>query len=179
MSDIENRSQVKKSSLSRKTIPVIRVIWVIWVNLYYPYYPYYRYYRNRPGRSNHPLAIEIGRQKNPKTPREERICTVCEENAIEDEEHFLLKCPTYSILREHHRMNFENVPDMLNTDDQYQLSKYLISAYELRLRLDQGRRGEQDNCLFYVFCLMFQSLCLYFLSVYISLENIVFIRYFL
>ena len=57
--------------------------------------------------SNHPLAIEIGRQKNPKTPREERICTVCEENAIEDEEHFLSKCPTYSILREHHRMNFE------------------------------------------------------------------------
>ena len=92
--------------------------------------------------SNHPLAIEKGRQKNPKTPREERICTVCEENAIEDEEHFLLKCPTYSILREHHRMNFENVPDMLNTDDQYQLSKYLISAYELRLRLDQGRRRD-------------------------------------
>ena len=78
--------------------------------------------------SNHPLAIEKGRQKRPKIPREERICILCDNQVIEDEEHFLLRCDTYSILREEYRMNFENIPDMLNTDDQYQLSKYLISS---------------------------------------------------
>ena len=44
--------------------------------------------------SNHPLAIEKGRHKNPKIPREERVCVFCNNQDIEDEEHFLLKCTT-------------------------------------------------------------------------------------
>ena len=92
--------------------------------------------------SNHPLAIEKGRLRNPKTPREERICVLCDEQVVEDEDHFLLKCGTYSILREEYQMNFENVPDMLDTDDQYQLSKYLIASYKFRLRLIQGRQRD-------------------------------------
>ena len=92
--------------------------------------------------SNHPLAIEKGRHKNPKTPREERVCIFCNNKDIEDEEHFLLKCTTYSILRDYHHMNFENVPEMLNMDDQYQLSRFLLSAFELRQRLSWGRVGE-------------------------------------
>ena len=35
--------------------------------------------------SNHPLAIEKGRQKKPQTPREERICILCNEGVVEDE----------------------------------------------------------------------------------------------
>ena len=92
--------------------------------------------------SNHPLAIERGRHKNPKTPREERVCVLCDGGDIEDEGHFLLECTVYSILRDHHHMNFESVPEMLNMDNQYQLSKYLISAYELRQSLIWGREGE-------------------------------------
>ena len=92
--------------------------------------------------SNHPLAIEKGRHKNPKIPREERICTLCSDRAVEDEEHFLLNCSTYAILRESHHMNFENVPDMMNMDDQHKLSKFLLSAFEFRQRLTWGRRGE-------------------------------------
>ena len=92
--------------------------------------------------SNHPLAIEKGRQKNPKTPREQRVCLLCTEEAIEDEEHFLMKCPTYSHLREYHQMNTDNVPDLLNSDDQYKLAKFLISAFELRERLLCGRERE-------------------------------------
>ena len=92
--------------------------------------------------SNHPLAIEKGRHKNPKTPREERVCIFCNNQDIEDEEHFLLKCTTYSILRDYHHMNFENVPEMLNMEDQYQLSRFLLSAFELRQRLILGREGE-------------------------------------
>ena len=92
--------------------------------------------------SNHPLAIEKGRHKNPIIPREERICTLCSNRAVENEEHFLLHCPTYAILRESHHMNFENVPDMMNMDDQHALSKYLLSAFEFRQRLTWGRRRD-------------------------------------
>ena len=92
--------------------------------------------------SNHPLAIEKGRQRSPKTPREERICILCDEEVVEDEDHFLLKCRTYSILREEYQMDFENIPNMLDTDDQYQLSRYLIASYQFRLRLIQGRQRD-------------------------------------
>ncbi len=75
-------------------------------------------------------------------PREERVCIFCNDQDVEDEEHFLLKCTTYSILREYHHINFENVPEMLNMEDQYQLSRFLLSAFELRQRLSWGRGGE-------------------------------------
>ena len=38
--------------------------------------------------SNHPLAIEKGRHTNPITPREERFCNFCDEQVVEDEDHF-------------------------------------------------------------------------------------------
>ena len=88
--------------------------------------------------SNHSLAIEKGRHKNPKTPRQERLCTICDDQIVEDEEHFLLKCTAYSHLREYHHMNFENVPDILNMDNQHQLAKFLISSLELKQRLILG-----------------------------------------
>ena len=34
--------------------------------------------------SNHPLAVEGGRQKNPKTPREDRLCILCGDRDVED-----------------------------------------------------------------------------------------------
>ena len=92
--------------------------------------------------SNHPLAIEKGRQKNPKIPREHRLCILCNEQVIEDEDHFLLRCTAYSHVRDYYSMTFANVPDMLNMDDQYKLAKFLTSALELRQRLIWGREGE-------------------------------------
>ena len=89
-----------------------------------------------------PLAIEKGRQKNPKIPREERLCTLCEERVVEDEEHFLLKCTTYTHLREHHQINSQNVPEILNMENQYKLAHFLLSTLELRQRLLWGRAGE-------------------------------------
>ena len=91
--------------------------------------------------SNHPLAIEKGRHKKPKTPREERICIFCNDHVVEDENHFLLKCTAYFHLRDYYNMNFENVPDMLDMDDQYHLAKFLLSAFELRQRFIWGREG--------------------------------------
>ena len=67
---------------------------------------------------------------------------LCDGGDIEDEKHFLLECSVYSILRDYHHMNFESVSEMLNMDNQYRLSNYLISAYELRQNLIWGREGE-------------------------------------
>ena len=46
--------------------------------------------------SSHSLEIESGRHKRPKTPVENRLCTVCDLNIVEDEVHFLLECPLYN-----------------------------------------------------------------------------------
>ena len=48
--------------------------------------------------SAHQLAIEKGRYSN--VPKSERYCLACNNHAFEDEEHFLLQCQAYSILRE-------------------------------------------------------------------------------
>ena len=44
-----------------------------------------------------PLNIETGRFRN--QALEERLCTLCESNEIEDESHFLFKCSLYDELR--------------------------------------------------------------------------------
>jgi hypothetical protein len=47
--------------------------------------------------SSHKLNIELGRYNN--IPRNERKCILCNLNDIEDEFHFVLKCPVYADLR--------------------------------------------------------------------------------
>ena len=44
--------------------------------------------------STHRLFIETGRYTN--IPRNERICKNCTNQEIEDETHFLTRCPTFS-----------------------------------------------------------------------------------
>ena len=51
--------------------------------------------------SSHELEIERGRHK--KKIRENRLCLVCPEKAIEDENHFLSHCVAYRALRIRHR----------------------------------------------------------------------------
>ena len=80
--------------------------------------------------SDHVLEIEKGRHH--KISRDKRICRACHEGAIEDEEHFLLKCRAYRRLREKYEMNPDNIDDLLNTEDQEKLARYLISAFKLR-----------------------------------------------
>ena len=45
--------------------------------------------------SNHNLLIEKGRHMRPRLERNERICFICKD-AVEDEIHFITKCPLYS-----------------------------------------------------------------------------------
>ena len=62
-----------------------------------PINPLYRNYISRFRLSSHTLKIEQGRYTNDR--RENRKCTLCDLNDIEDEFHFVLKCPFYSLLR--------------------------------------------------------------------------------
>ena len=48
--------------------------------------------------SSHNLKIEKGRYHN--IERQSRLCVLCNLNDIEDEFHFILKCPLYYDLRE-------------------------------------------------------------------------------
>ena len=49
--------------------------------------------------NSHELHSETGHQAVPKTPWMERICHLCENRIIEDENHFLLECPAYNQIR--------------------------------------------------------------------------------
>ena len=42
------------------------------------------------------LGIETGRHAKPKIAKKERKCRYCNLDAVEDEEHFLLKCSLYN-----------------------------------------------------------------------------------
>ena len=48
--------------------------------------------------SSRNLQIETGRYD--KIARDERLCSLCNRNKIEDETHFLLDCPSYSSIRD-------------------------------------------------------------------------------
>ena len=50
--------------------------------------------------SSHCLAIETGRHVKPKLPVDARLCTKCNTQSIEDEIHFILICPSYTVARE-------------------------------------------------------------------------------
>ena len=92
--------------------------------------------------SNHVLEIEKGRHTKPKTPPEVRFCKICENGEIEDEVHFLLNCEVYQNMREKFSIEFNNIYDFLNMDEQSQLAEYLLSSFQLRERLLNGRGRE-------------------------------------
>ena len=84
--------------------------------------------------SNHCLEIEKGRHQNIK--REDRICKVCKDKQVEDEEHFLFKCKQYAQLKRKYLITEQNAVDIMNTTDQGNLAKYLVSAFNLRRDID-------------------------------------------
>ena len=50
--------------------------------------------------SSHKFLVERGRWVKPKINYHERLCTLCDENDIEDEYHILMKCKYFVNLRE-------------------------------------------------------------------------------
>ena len=87
-----------------------------------------------------PLCIETGRYVGEKP--EERLCKICDSQQIEDETHFLLHCPFYSVLRDNifssiEHVDFDQLPDIdktviLMNNSPRQTAKYLVGAFEKR-----------------------------------------------
>ena len=61
--------------------------------------------------SSHDLNIERGRYNNPITPVNQRICTRCELNEIDDEIHLLLHC---SAMNNERKILFNSVTATIN-----------------------------------------------------------------
>ena len=97
--------------------------------------------------SNHSLLIETGRYSRPKIERDDRKCFICKDE-IEDEQHFVTKCPLYSEERKHLYKSLRNNSkffDSLNTDQKFifimtnedknvmrQLGKFVFNSMKIR-----------------------------------------------
>ena len=81
--------------------------------------------------SDHALEIEKGRHR--KILRHERICTLCGNGEVEDEEHFLLKCHVYKPLKIKYKLDHINEVQVFFTENNFlTLGKYLKEAFEAR-----------------------------------------------
>ena len=80
--------------------------------------------------SNFDLKIEVGRYSRPITPREDRLCLICQ--IIEDEDHVFTTCPMYNEIRHTYKNRFNdnfNVYAILNPlsiEDAIQKAKILL-----------------------------------------------------
>ena len=92
--------------------------------------------------SSHRLQIEIDRHTSGdnRIPQEDRICPLCH-NGVEDEVHFLLKCPIYKNIRKHiHGQlldspslpDFEQAVHLLLQSDLRMLAKFVYEAFTTR-----------------------------------------------
>ena len=91
--------------------------------------------------SSHKLQVETGRHHD--TPREERICKLCDLNKVEDEEHFIAECPAYT----HIRVDFFgqanlNAKDMLLEIEPATMAAFLRSIYNTREKLVEEKPPE-------------------------------------
>ena len=95
--------------------------------------------------SSHQLMIEKMRHQFPKPPESERLCPFCK-NLVENEIHFLLTCPTFSIHREQLiSLATNTIPsyETLNITEKFQTlmtentmiqttAKYIRTAFDVR-----------------------------------------------
>ena len=80
--------------------------------------------------SSHDLEIERGRHKKKIT--EDRLCLMCPEKSIEDENHFLSRCVAYRTHRLRHGYTDKTPIEIMNDLDQNNLFIYLSKAFDLR-----------------------------------------------
>ena len=100
------------------------------------------------------LGIESGRYTRPVTPVSSRICRYCSDNRVDDEQHAILECKTFSIKRNCFFGKITSLmPKFVGMSPDHQLlsilcpinseialcvSKYLKIITETRIKLDQG-----------------------------------------
>ena len=78
--------------------------------------------------------LEVESQRKNKTPREERICKICDTKEIENEIHFLLTCPTLSKSREPYLDNLQ----LLNSSFQSMSSEAKLEYMFFNSQLPQA-----------------------------------------
>ena len=94
--------------------------------------------------SDHALEIEKGRHKkgNTRTQAHERVCTICKNGHVEDEEHFLLKCGAYKSIRKMYKFeNFKEASEFFNEENLSTLGKYIIEAFDMREKIMKSSGG--------------------------------------
>ena len=84
-----------------------------------------------------PLLVETGRFKN--TPREMRICQICDKHAIETEYHFLFVCPRLEDERDDMYNDYPDIPDLKDKPEHEQLTFLLQKNNVIRF----GKHLEQ------------------------------------
>ena len=103
---------------------------------------------------NHSLNIEDGRYKQPKIPRERRICFLCNLSKVETETHFLFEFPAYNTQRkafskELERYSLEQLANesslkcFMETKRDQQLillGKYIENLFEHRITLSSDSK---------------------------------------
>ena len=78
---------------------------------------------------SHDLQIELGRQKRPPTPANERLC-VCGE--VETEKHFTQQCSLYTHIRHEYEINHNiELANILNTSFTYDYITELHNCREI------------------------------------------------
>ena len=86
--------------------------------------------------SSHTLRIETGRHQN--IPRDERTCQLCDNNKTEDEDHFIMECPSYNQIRRESPIQFENyanVEALFHLEEPLDVAEFLRKAYTHRDQL--------------------------------------------
>ena len=92
-----------------------------------------------------PIRLETGRYERPKLVAEQRFCQQCTLNLPENEIHFILECPSTSLIRDKlfkevndpdfpSLNNLEKLKYLLNSSEMVkQTSKFIINAFDNRL----------------------------------------------
>ena len=97
--------------------------------------------------SSHDLNIERGRYNNPITPINQRICTRCELNEIDDEIHLLLHC---SAMNNERKILFNSVTATINIEPTNEMFLRIMTSRDITVvkSLPQFIYGcfKQINC---------------------------------
>jgi hypothetical protein len=82
--------------------------------------------------NSHELHSETWCWSIPKTPWDERVCHLCGTKKDEDENQFLLDCPTYTEIRYHFQniCRTTNLPNLLTQQNYGDLGKLLLKLFE-------------------------------------------------
>ena len=73
---------------------------------------------------------------------------MCPDKVIEDEEHLLTKCKSYDHLKIEYQITTGNTVDIINTANQENLARYLISALNLsKETLNDTNKHQNDDTL--------------------------------